>query len=103
VDYIGKNKIRYVFHRQWGVFSISAVIMKQNLDELRMADYFHLKNDTLPAEKKQLVLSVINENIRKRDAARNFCFLRGSIHFFSIENLGAQFSANRDLPCKFSS
>ena len=64
---IGKHHV-YPDSRGFAVASITGAIKNQGLEELRIRDYFIMRNNTLPADKKQQIDGIIANNIRLRDS-----------------------------------
>lgn len=61
--------------------SITGAIKNQGLEELRIRDFFLMRGNTIPAEKKTQVENIIANNVRLRDSGKSF-LLKNLANFF---------------------
>ena len=70
VDYIGRQHVYTDQSRGFAVASITGAIKNQGLEELRIRDFFLMRGNNLPVEKKTQVENIIANNIRLRDSGK---------------------------------
>ncbi len=94
IDYIGRQHVYTDQSRGFAVASITGAIKNQGLEELRIRDFFLMRGNTIPAEKKTQVENIIANNVRLRDSGKKFFieefssfFLKDTSHPFPTTSL----------------